>query len=114
MGVSRCCGRRFANGGTLQAVKAELRRRMHRPIGEQGTWLRSVVGGHVRYSGVPMNGPARTATVSGRLKIRHPVKVFVCGTGLSASAARRPSVKIAFGVEPVSFGRSSGNSQRTT
>ena len=42
----------------LQAVKAELRRRMHVPIPEQGAYLRSVVGGHVRYYGVPMNGPA--------------------------------------------------------
>jgi hypothetical protein len=42
----------------LQAVKAELRRRMHVPIPEQGAYLRSVVAGHVRYFGVPMNGPA--------------------------------------------------------
>ncbi len=42
----------------LQEVKTELRRRMHLPIPEQGAYLRSVVGGHVRYYGVPMNGPA--------------------------------------------------------
>jgi group II intron reverse transcriptase/maturase len=42
----------------LQEVKVELRRRMHFPIPEQGTYLRSVVGGHVRYYGVPMNGRA--------------------------------------------------------
>jgi RNA-directed DNA polymerase len=42
----------------LQAVKAELRRRMHRPLREQGAWLRSVVGGHLRYYGVPTNYPA--------------------------------------------------------
>ncbi len=42
----------------LQEVKTELRRRMHFPIPEQGAYLRSVVGGHVRYYGVPMNGPA--------------------------------------------------------
>jgi group II intron reverse transcriptase/maturase len=42
----------------LQAGKAELRRRMHFPIPEQGAYLRSVVAGHVRYFGVPMNGPA--------------------------------------------------------
>ena len=41
----------------LHAVKDELRRRMHRPIAEQGTYLRSVVTGHVRYFGVPSNGP---------------------------------------------------------
>ena len=42
----------------LSAVKAELRRRMHDPIPAVGTWLRSVVGGHIRYYGVPTNSPA--------------------------------------------------------
>jgi len=42
----------------LSEVKAELRRRMHDPIPEVGKWLRSVVGGHVRYYGVPMNNQA--------------------------------------------------------
>ena len=42
----------------LNAVKAELRRHMHAPIPEQGQWLRAVVGGHIRYYGVPMNSPA--------------------------------------------------------
>jgi RNA-directed DNA polymerase len=45
----------------LQAVKAELRRRMHRPIPEQGRYLRSVLVGHVRYYGVPRNGPSLMA-----------------------------------------------------
>ena len=42
----------------LSEVKAELRRRMHAPIPVVGAWLRSIVGGHLRYYGVPMNGPA--------------------------------------------------------
>ena len=42
----------------LSEVKAELRRRMHAPIPVVGAWLRTVVGGHLRYYGVPMNGPA--------------------------------------------------------
>jgi len=42
----------------LSTVKAELRRRLHAPIPEVGRWLRSVVEGHLRYYGVPMNGPA--------------------------------------------------------
>ncbi len=42
----------------LHEVKTELRRRMHFPIPEQGADLRSVVSGHVRYYGVPMNGRA--------------------------------------------------------
>ena len=42
----------------LNEVKAELQRRMHDPIPEQGKWLRAVVGGHSRYYGVPRNQPA--------------------------------------------------------
>jgi RNA-directed DNA polymerase len=42
----------------LNQVKAELRRRMHQPIPEQGKWLQAVVSGHNRYYGVPMNAPA--------------------------------------------------------
>ena len=42
----------------LRALKEELRRRMHTPIGKQGAYLRSVLLGHIRYYGVPMNGPA--------------------------------------------------------
>jgi group II intron reverse transcriptase/maturase len=42
----------------LSEVKAELRRRLHDPIPAVGTWLRQVVGGHIRYYGVPMNSPA--------------------------------------------------------
>ena len=42
--------------GKLQAVKIELKRRMHRPIAAQGQYLRAVVLGHGRYFGVPCNG----------------------------------------------------------
>lgn len=42
----------------LSEVKTQLRRRMHHPVPEVGRWLRSVVMGHNRYYGVPMNGPA--------------------------------------------------------
>src|SRR5271165_1941081 len=42
----------------LNEVKAELQRRMHEPIPEQGKWLQAVVRGHLRYYGVPMNNPA--------------------------------------------------------
>jgi group II intron reverse transcriptase/maturase len=42
----------------LNEVKAELQRRMHEPIPEQGKWLQAVVRGHIRYYGVPMNTPA--------------------------------------------------------
>jgi RNA-directed DNA polymerase len=39
-------------------VKLELRSRMHDPIPEQGAYLRSVVAGHTRYYGVPLNSPS--------------------------------------------------------
>ena len=39
----------------LHAVKDELRKRMHRPIAEQGQYLRAVVTGHARYFAVPRN-----------------------------------------------------------
>jgi RNA-directed DNA polymerase len=69
LGFTHCCGKsrtgKFAvirltsakrMRAKLLAVKLELRRRMHQPIAEQGKYLRAVVGGHVRYFGVPYNG----------------------------------------------------------
>jgi group II intron reverse transcriptase/maturase len=72
LGFTHICGRKRSNGrftvlrqtirkrlqAKLSEVKAELERRMHAPIPEVGQWLRSVVGGHLRYYGVPMNEPA--------------------------------------------------------
>ena len=40
----------------LHEVKAEVQRRRHQPIPEQGEWLRSVVQGHLTYYAVPTNG----------------------------------------------------------
>jgi len=71
LGFTHICGNKRSNGrftvlrqtirkrlqAKLSEVKAELRRRMHDPLPEVGQWLRSVVGGHIRYYGVPMNGP---------------------------------------------------------
>jgi group II intron reverse transcriptase/maturase len=45
----------------LSEVRTELKRRMHFPIPEQGKWLGSVVGGHIRYYGVPRNSRALAA-----------------------------------------------------
>jgi RNA-directed DNA polymerase len=42
----------------LKEIYTELRLRMHDPVPEQGAYLRSVVTGHVRYYGVPMNSSA--------------------------------------------------------
>ena len=40
---------------TLQAIKAQLRKRMHRPLGETARWLRRVVQGWLNYHAVPSN-----------------------------------------------------------
>jgi group II intron reverse transcriptase/maturase len=69
LGFTHCCGKtrkgkfmvlRITSAkrlrAKLHAVKDELRGRMHRPIAEQGQYLRSVVAGHTRYFGVPNNG----------------------------------------------------------
>jgi group II intron reverse transcriptase/maturase len=42
----------------LREVKAELQRRRHLPIPEQGVWLRAVVRGYFAYHAVPTNGRA--------------------------------------------------------
>jgi retron-type reverse transcriptase len=72
LGFTHICGKKRSNGrftvlrqtirtrmqAKLSEVKAELTRRMHDPIPEVGMWLHSVVGGHIRFYGVPMNRPA--------------------------------------------------------
>ena len=72
LGFTHICGKKRSNGyftvlrqtirkrlqAKLNEAKAELRRRMHAPIPETGRWLRSVVSGHFRYYGVPMNSAA--------------------------------------------------------
>jgi RNA-directed DNA polymerase len=45
----------------LREIKAELRRRMHQPIPEQGRWLRQVVTGYLAYHAVPTNRGALVA-----------------------------------------------------
>jgi group II intron reverse transcriptase/maturase len=45
----------------LRSVKAEMMRRRHQPIPQQGRWLASVLRGHVNYYGVPDNGEALRA-----------------------------------------------------
>ena len=42
----------------LKAVNLELQRRRHQPVGEQGRYVQAVIGGHVRYYGVPYNSRA--------------------------------------------------------
>jgi RNA-directed DNA polymerase len=72
LGFTHICGEKRSNGyftvirqtirkrqqAKLNSVKAELRQRMHAPIQDTGKWLRSVVSGHIRYYGVPMNSHA--------------------------------------------------------
>jgi hypothetical protein len=45
----------------LKLVKAELRRRRHWPVPEQGRWLASVLRGHFNYYAVPGNIDSITA-----------------------------------------------------
>ena len=72
LGFTHICGKKRSNGrftvlrqtirqrlqAKLSAVQAELKQRLHDPIPEVGQWLRSVVGGHIRYYGVPANNAA--------------------------------------------------------
>ncbi len=39
----------------LKEVNLELRRRMHQAVDEPGRYVQALVGGHVRYFGVPLN-----------------------------------------------------------
>jgi RNA-directed DNA polymerase len=45
----------------LRVIKAELRKRMHQPIPEQGQWLKLVVAGFFNYHAVPTNSRALAA-----------------------------------------------------
>jgi len=47
--------RRDRMSAKLKEIKEELQRRMHRPIPEQGAWLRQVVTGFFAYHAVPTN-----------------------------------------------------------
>jgi RNA-directed DNA polymerase len=40
----------------LQAVKIELRKRMHDPIAKTGAWLKQMLKGHLKYYAVPGGG----------------------------------------------------------
>jgi RNA-directed DNA polymerase len=69
LGFTHMCGKTRAKGwftvqrhsiakrmrATLQAIKAKLRKRMHRPLDETGRWLRRVVQGWLNYHAVPGN-----------------------------------------------------------
>ena len=45
----------------LQAIKEQLRERMHEPISKQGRWLKQVVTGFFAYHAVPTNAKALSA-----------------------------------------------------
>src|SRR6185369_4963115 len=68
LGLTHICGRTRAGKfqvkrrtvakrmrARLAVIKLELRRRLHRPVGETGRWLRSVVRGYYQYHAVPGN-----------------------------------------------------------
>jgi group II intron reverse transcriptase/maturase len=72
LGFTHICGKKRSNGmftvlrqtirkrlqAKLSEVKAQLKRRMHHPVPDVAKWLRSVLEGHNRYYGVPMNSRA--------------------------------------------------------
>jgi hypothetical protein len=69
LGFTHMCGKK-RNGGfillrrtikarmraTLKALREQLMRRRHRPIPEQGAWLRRVLQGYLNYHAIPTNG----------------------------------------------------------
>lgn len=71
LGFTHCCGKTKSGAFTvlrktsakrlrakLAEVKEKLRQRRHTPVPDQGSYLRSVVRGHVNYYGVPRNAKA--------------------------------------------------------
>jgi len=73
----------------LQAIKIELRRRMHDSIARTGAWLRQMLKGHLNYYAVPGNDPSLRCFVAGvslalaeNLKTTQPARVPSLGCGL--------------------------------
>jgi group II intron reverse transcriptase/maturase len=85
LGFTHICGRNLKAGryqvqrrtmrkrmtAKLREVKADLQRRRHLPIQDQGRWLASVVRGHCAYYGVPTNYPALDAFRSTVARLWH-------------------------------------------
>jgi len=67
----------------LQAIKQELRRRMHAPMARVGEWLRSVLRGYYQYPAIPGNLPVLSS-------FRHRVARLWFRT-LSQRSQRRPT-----------------------
>ena len=73
----------------LKEVYREPKRPMHDPIPEPGLYLRSVVGGHIRYYAVPMNTPS----VSGFPKEAAQVPFSLFLPPLSCFSLRAPATE---------------------
>jgi len=83
LGFTHYCSRARTNGwfkvarktiakrmrAQLQAVKTELRRRLHRPIKETGLWLNQVVRGHMAYYAVPGSFEHRLICALGQMAL---------------------------------------------
>ena len=85
----------------LKQLKAELLRRRHLPVPEQGRWLASVVTGHQRYYAVPGNNDAADAFRSQAIRLwrfalsRRSQKGYVTWDRMSRLASRYlPSTRI--------------------
>lgn len=85
LGFTHICGRNLKAGRyqvqrrtmrtrmttKLREVKAEMQRRRHLPIADQGRWLGSVLRGHYAYYGVPTNHHALDAFRSSVARLWH-------------------------------------------
>jgi len=81
----------------LREVKAELKRHLHDPIPQVGVYLRSVVIGHARYHGVPMNGPAQSRmprAVSNAEKVRERLLLIPLPAATLADCAGAQSLNV--------------------
>ena len=68
----------------LRAIQLELRTRMHKPAGETGSWLRSVLTGYYRYHAVPGNLPMLA-------RFRHRVVLLWRHVLIRRGGQRKPS-----------------------
>ena len=98
LGFTHICARRRSDGGftmlrktigrrlgaKAKEVRKALKRRRHRPVPEQGRWLRSVVQGFFTYHGVPGN---RRALDSFRRDVQPSATLLLCLLPRAAEAS---------------------------
>jgi RNA-directed DNA polymerase len=75
----------------LQKIKDELKRRLHEPVPQQGTSLRSVLLGHYRYNGVPLNWSSLAAFHAPVMRLWTPT---LCGHSQKGRLTRTRRVRV--------------------